>query len=183
MKSSIHPLWIRPEPNLSNMKNQGEMKIPAMTGPPEVVERVRAALAEIREPGSALNVLETGRIKSFQVDADGSATLWLRLNPSHHHSAELVAERIFDVLRAELPDTDLYLHHETVGGPCSDAPTVAGKLAVASGGGGGGCGSAGGCGATACSQHPAPAPVVVRMPSRSSRPAVKGLGSSDEPGG
>ena len=162
------------------MKNQGEMQNPVMTGPAEVVERVRAALAEIRESGAALNVLETGRVKTFQVDADGSATLWLRLNPGQHHSAELVAERIFDVLRAELPDTDLYLKHETVGGHCSDAPTVAGKLATASGGG---CGSAGGCGATACGQHPAPTPVVVRMPARSSRPAIKGLGSPEEPGG
>lgn len=160
------------------MKNQGEVHDAVMTGPDEVVRRVRAALHQIREYGASHSVLETGRIKSFQVDADGSATLWLRLNPGNHHSAELVAERIFDVLRAELPDTDLFLLHETVGGPCSDAPTVAGQLAPS------GCsGASAGCTASACSQHTAPTPVVVRSPARTVRPGPSEVDPAASPGG
>ncbi|MCK6424458.1 MAG: hypothetical protein L6Q75_05135 [Burkholderiaceae bacterium] len=64
-----------------------------------------------------MDIVRAGRIVALDIGAD-EATLTLRIGTGHCDSAHHVAEEAFDVLRAELPDTDLYLRHLQVT-PCA----------------------------------------------------------------
>ena len=97
---------------------------PRVSGPPAAVERVLRGLAQIHEQNEPLSILESGRVQSLEISDEGSATLTLLLGHGLCHSAHVVAEQVFDVLRLELPDTDLYLRHDAGPGCVNDAATA-----------------------------------------------------------
>lgn len=98
--------------------------IPLVSGPADVVQRVMRELARIHEQDEALDIVQSGRVQSLEICTDGSATLTLRLGHGLCHSAHVVAEQVFDVLRVELPDTDLYLRHDAGPGCVNDAASA-----------------------------------------------------------
>lgn len=88
---------------------------PVWTGEPTVVARVVAALRGVRETDEGPDIVSSGRVRSLDITPD-EATLTMQLGGGHCGSAQVLAERAFDVLREQLPDTDLYLRHEQSGG-------------------------------------------------------------------
>lgn len=84
-----------------------------------------ARLARLVDPASGLDVVRAGRVVALEIAGD-EATLTLRIGVGQCGSAHYVAEEAFDVLRTELPNTDLYLHHIDVA-PCA-AETARGAL-------------------------------------------------------
>lgn len=84
---------------------------PVWTGEPGVVAQVVAALRNVRETEDGPDIVSSGRVRSLEITPD-EATLTMHLGGGHCGSAQVLAERAFDVLREQLPDTDLYLRHE-----------------------------------------------------------------------
>lgn len=95
---------------------------PQLLGPDEALRRVMARLGRVVDPASGLDIVRAGRIVALDIGAD-EATLTLRIGVGDCDSAHHVAEEAFDVLRAELPDTDLYLKHLQIT-PCGSGPTA-----------------------------------------------------------
>lgn len=93
---------------------------PRLAGPDEALQRVMSRLGRVVDPVSGVDIVRAGRIVALDIGAD-EATLTLRIGIGHCDSAHHVAEEAFDVLRAELPDTDLYLRHLQVT-PCASSP-------------------------------------------------------------
>ncbi len=110
MSSVRSPIWLRvsgaerPEP-------------PPFTsrGPEHLVAPVVAALRDIREPEGVADIVSSGRVVALEIGPD-EACLTLSLGMGQCHGAHGVAEAAFDVLRACLPDLDLYLAHATHSG-------------------------------------------------------------------
>lgn len=85
---------------------------PRCSGPAERVAAVLQGLRAIPEPGErGQDIVSSGRIVALDISAD-EATLTLRVGNGRCHGAHDIAECAFEVLRAQLPDTDLYLRHE-----------------------------------------------------------------------
>lgn len=84
---------------------------PNCSGPAEQVAAVLQALSEISELEPSLNIVNSGRVVALDIGPD-EATLTLRMGDSHCHGAQGIGEQAFDVLRAQLPDTDLFLRHD-----------------------------------------------------------------------
>jgi Iron-sulfur cluster assembly protein len=80
-----------------------------------LLARVVAALCRVRETADGPDIVHSGRVRSLVITQD-EAVLTLHLGGGHCSSAQVVAELAFDVLRMQLPDTDLYLRHERAGG-------------------------------------------------------------------
>lgn len=96
---------------------------PRLAGPDETLQRVISRLGRVVDPVSGLDIVRAGRIVALDIGED-EATLTLRIGIGHCDSAHHVAEEAFDVLRAELPDTDLYLRH-LQSTPCAGGPEAA----------------------------------------------------------
>lgn len=105
MNTARSPIWLRvstpervtPEP----LKCQG---------PGHLVDPVVAALRAIREPEGDADIVASGRVVGLDIGSD-EACLTLSLGMGQCHGAHAVAEAAFDVMRALLPDRDLYLAH------------------------------------------------------------------------
>jgi hypothetical protein len=92
---------------------------PIWQGDPAVVARVVAALRTVRESAGGPDIISSGRVRALEIGPD-EAVLTMHLGGGHCGSAQVLAELAFDVLRAQLPDTDLYLRHEHSGGCPND---------------------------------------------------------------
>lgn len=79
-------------------------------GPENDLQRVLEALSVVSDPMTGRDIISAGRVVALELDP-GEATLTLRLGAGHCNHAHHVAEEVFDVLRLQLPDTDLYLRH------------------------------------------------------------------------
>ncbi|MDZ7857344.1 iron-sulfur cluster assembly protein [Sphaerotilus sp.] len=73
------------------------------------------ALRRVREAQGGQDIVSSGRVRSLEITPD-EAVLTMHLGGGHCGSAQVLAELAFDVLREQLPDTDLYLRHEQSGG-------------------------------------------------------------------
>lgn len=80
---------------------------PAMHGDPALLARLMDALRDVGALGE--NLVDARRIRALRVD-DGEAELTLTF-PRGCGPARLLAESAFEVLRRELPDTDVYVMH------------------------------------------------------------------------
>jgi hypothetical protein len=89
---------------------------PVWRGDPVVVARVLDALRTVRESTDGPDIVSSGRVRALEIGPD-EAVLTMHLGGGHCGSAQVLA---FDVLRAQLPDTDLYLRHEHSGGCPND---------------------------------------------------------------
>jgi hypothetical protein len=92
---------------------------PVRRGDPVVLARVIDALRQVHEAGGGPDIVSSGRVRSLEIGPD-EAVLTMHLGGGHCGSAQTLAELAFDVLRAQLPDTDLYLRHEHSGGCPND---------------------------------------------------------------
>lgn len=88
---------------------------PAWIGDPALLDQVVRALRRVREDQGGPDIVSSGRVRSLEITPD-EAVLTMHLGGGHCGSAQVLAERAFDVLREQLPDTDLYLRHEHSGG-------------------------------------------------------------------
>jgi Iron-sulfur cluster assembly protein len=88
---------------------------PVWIGEPGLVDKVVQALRGVHETQGGPDIIRSGRVRSLEITPD-EAVLTLHLGGGHCGSAQVLAELAFDVLRAQLPDTDLYLRHERSGG-------------------------------------------------------------------
>jgi metal-sulfur cluster biosynthetic enzyme len=88
---------------------------PVWIGDPDLLDQVVRALRRVREARGGPDIVSSGRVRSLEITPD-EAVLTMRLGGGHCGSAQVLAELAFDVLRAQLPDTDLYLRHEQSGG-------------------------------------------------------------------
>lgn len=88
---------------------------PVWTGDPVLLAQVVQALRRVREAQGGLDIVSSGRVRSLEITPD-EAVLTMHLGGGHCGSAQVLAELAFDVLREQLPDTDLYLRHEQSGG-------------------------------------------------------------------
>lgn len=104
------PIWMRTE-----SASPAPEPDPVWLGDPIRIARVVAALRTVREGTGGPDIVSSGRVRSLEI-GDGEATLTMRLGGGHCGSAQALAELAFDVLREQLPDTDLYLRHEHSGG-------------------------------------------------------------------
>lgn len=93
---------------------------PRVSGSPALVERVMARLSRVLDPASGQDIVSGGRVVALDIGPE-EAMLTLRIGTGHCDSAHHVAEEAFAVLRAELPDTDLYLRHVQAT-PCAPEP-------------------------------------------------------------
>ena len=89
--------------------------VPIWIGEPALLDKVVHALRRVREPQGGRDIVSSGRVRSLEITPD-EAVLTLYLGGGHCGSAQVLAELAFDVLREQLPDTDLYLRHEQSGG-------------------------------------------------------------------
>jgi len=88
---------------------------PVWIGEPALLDKVVHALRHVREAQGGPDIVSSGRVRSLEITPD-EAVLTMHLGGGHCGSAQVLAELAFDVLRAQLPDTDLYLRHEHSGG-------------------------------------------------------------------
>ena len=88
---------------------------PVWVGEPALLDKVVQALRSVREAQGGLDIVSSGRVRSLEITPD-EAVLTMHLGGGHCGSAQVLAELAFDVLREQLPDTDLYLRHEQSGG-------------------------------------------------------------------
>jgi hypothetical protein len=99
-------------------------------GPEGDLRRVLAALSAVSDPMTGRDIVSTGRVVALEIDA-GEATLTLRMGAGHCDHAHHVAEEAFDVLRLHLPDTDLFLRHQSevacAGGAVAGDPVQASR--------------------------------------------------------
>lgn len=111
--SLVHrPIWIHVAPN--GLVRTPHLE-PVWVGEPILLDKVVQALRRIHEAQGGPDIVSSGRVRSLEITPD-EAVLTLQLGGGHCGSAQVLAERAFDVLRAQLPDTDLYLRHEHAGG-------------------------------------------------------------------
>lgn len=87
---------------------------PVWVGEPALLDKVVQALRSVREAQGGLDIVSSGRVRSLEITPD-EAVLTMHLGGGHCGSAQVLAELAFDVLREQLPDTDLYLRHEQSG--------------------------------------------------------------------
>lgn len=108
------PIWMRTSTAAAPVAPPSEQ---VWRGDPAVLERVKTALRRLHEPGVNADIVSSGRVHSLVIE-DGEAVLTLNLRDDGGcGNAHVLAEQVFDVMRAELPDTDLYLQHEHGGCP------------------------------------------------------------------
>lgn len=88
---------------------------PVWVGEPALLDKVVQALRRVREAQGGPDIVSSGRVRSLEITPD-EAVLTMHLGGGHCGSAQVLAELAFDVLREQLPDTDLYLRHEQSGG-------------------------------------------------------------------
>jgi metal-sulfur cluster biosynthetic enzyme len=88
---------------------------PVWVGEPALLDKVVQALRSVREAQGGPDIVSSGRVRSLEITPD-EAVLTMHLGGGHCGSAQVLAELAFDVLREQLPDTDLYLRHEQSGG-------------------------------------------------------------------
>ena len=88
---------------------------PVWVGEPALLDKVVQALRSVREAQGGPGIVSSGRVRSLEITPD-EAVLTMHLGGGHCGSAQVLAELAFDVLREQLPDTDLYLRHEQSGG-------------------------------------------------------------------
>jgi hypothetical protein len=79
------------------------------------LDQVVQALRRVHEARGGPDIVSSGRVRSLEITPD-EAVLTMHLGGGHCGSAQVLAELAFDVLRAQLPDTDLYLRHAHSGG-------------------------------------------------------------------
>lgn len=84
---------------------------PLLSGDPQLIERVFAALRQVCEAQGSHSIIESGRVQGLDI-GDGEATLTLRMGQGLCIDAKRLAEEAFEALRQALPDTDLYLRHD-----------------------------------------------------------------------
>lgn len=109
--SPVHsPIWLR-------VSGSERPDPPPFTsrGPAHLVDPVVGALRQILEPDGGADIVASGRVVALEIGPD-EACLTLSLGMGQCHGAHAVAEAAFDVLRACLPDLDLYLAHATHSG-------------------------------------------------------------------
>ncbi|WP_338414766.1 iron-sulfur cluster assembly protein [uncultured Sphaerotilus sp.] len=111
--SLVHrPIWMHVAPN-------GQAKSPPVepvwVGEPVLLDKVVHALRRVREAQGGPDIVSSGRVRSLEITPD-EVVLTMHLGGGHCGSAQVLAELAFDVLREQLPDTDLYLRHEHSGG-------------------------------------------------------------------
>ena len=87
---------------------------PVWVGEPALLDKVVQALRSVREAQGGPDIVSSGRVRSLEITPD-EAVLTMHLGGGHCGSAQVLAELAFDVLREQLPDTDLYLRHEQSG--------------------------------------------------------------------
>lgn len=87
---------------------------PVRIGEPALLDKVVDALRRVREAQGGPDIVSSGRVRSLEITPD-EAVLTMHLGGGHCGSAQVLAELAFDVLREQLPDTDLYLRHEQSG--------------------------------------------------------------------
>lgn len=87
---------------------------PRWIGEPARLDQVVQALRRVHEDQGGPDIVSSGRVRSLEITPD-EAVLTMHLGGGHCGSAQVLAELAFDVLRAHLPDTDLYLRHEHSG--------------------------------------------------------------------
>lgn len=80
---------------------------PALTGDPALVARLLGALRAVADADG--NLVDARRISALHVQ-DGEVELTLAF-PRGCGPAKLLAEDAFQVLKQELPDTDVYVRH------------------------------------------------------------------------
>lgn len=80
---------------------------PTLEGDPALIERLMQALRDVGS--SAGNLVDAGQVRGLRV-AEGEAELVLNF-PRGCGPSRLFAESAFEVLRRELPDTDVFVLH------------------------------------------------------------------------
>jgi Iron-sulfur cluster assembly protein len=88
---------------------------PRWIGEPARLDLVVRALRRVHEAQGGPDIVSSGRVRSLEITPD-EAVLTMHLGGGHCGSAQVLAELAFDVLREQLPNTDLYLRHEHSGG-------------------------------------------------------------------
>lgn len=127
MSSARAPIWLRVSGSERTAPKPFQTR-----GPDHLVGPVVEALRRIREPEGDGDIVSSGRVVALDIGPD-EACLTLSLGMGQCHGAHAVAEAAFDVLRACLPDLDLYLAHDTHSGCTGQvfqnaAVTLAGEL-------------------------------------------------------
>lgn len=112
MSSIRRPIWMHLAPSGQPLPAP---PAPVWVGEPEQVARVVQALRSVHEAHGGPDIVSSGRVRALEITPD-EAVLTLHLGGGHCGNAQVLAELAFDVLRAALPDTDLYLRHEHAGG-------------------------------------------------------------------
>ena len=105
------PIWMHVAPNGPAKTAPAE---PVWVGEPALLDKVVQALRSVREAQGGPDIVSSGRVRSLEITPD-EAVLTMHLGGGHCGSAQVLAELAFDVLREQLPDTDLYLRHEQSG--------------------------------------------------------------------
>lgn len=118
MSSPRPAIWLQPASPAPTVAPSAAP--PRLSGPADAVQRVMARLTLVRDPVSGADLVGAGRVVALEIGPE-EARLTLRIGSGHCDSAHHVAEEAFAVLRAELPDTDLYLRHVQAT-PCAPEP-------------------------------------------------------------
>ena len=106
------PIWMHVAPNGPAKPSPVE---PVWIGETALLDKVVQALRRVREAQDGPDIISSGRVRSLEITPD-EAVLTMHFGGGHCGSAQVLAELAFDVLREQLPDTDLYLRHEHSGG-------------------------------------------------------------------
>lgn len=112
MSLTRHPIWMQVVPGGLPSPPRTE---PIWVGEPVLLGQVVQALRRVHEAQGGPDIVSSGRVRSLEITPD-EAVLTMYLGGGHCGSAQVLAELAFDVLRVQLPDTDLYLRHEHSGG-------------------------------------------------------------------
>lgn len=119
--SPSSPLWIAPVDDLAAsacaacQRPAPRAGVPSaepvqLLGDQAAAARLLEALRAVRDPETGLDLVEAGWVHALRVDQD-EAELTLQSRMSGCSVARVLAEDAFNVLRRELPDTDLYIRH------------------------------------------------------------------------
>lgn len=120
MDAPVSTLWLQPEssgcgecqpseagPVCGHGHFGARCERPAFEGDPALIERLLQALRDVGNRST--NLVDAGQVRSLRL-GDGEAELTLNF-PRGCGPSRLFAESAFEVLRRELPDTDVYVLH------------------------------------------------------------------------
>lgn len=120
MDAPVSTLWLRPEssgcgecqpsdagPVCGHARFGARVDQPALVGDPALLAHLMQALRDVGS--TAGNLVDAGQVRALRV-ADGEAELVLNF-PRGCGPSRLFAESAFEVLRRELPDTDVFVLH------------------------------------------------------------------------